>query len=102
MKTKGKYYIGTDLKFRLEIEADGFSQADDDYEIRLECGDSSLTIPKSEIVEGADGFYMLVDSSMLESGLVKMIVLAKVNDDDFEKGYRREVAVANLCYICKP
>jgi len=98
MKLNG-YYVGTDLKFLLEIKVPGFSMDDDDYEIRLESESGQLTITKSEIVEGEEGHYMLVDSNRLGTGLVRMIVTAKVNDSDFPKGFRREVAVCDLCYI---
>lgn len=98
MKLNG-YYVGTDLKFLLEIEAPGFSQDEDDYEIRLESDDAQVVIPKSEIVDGEDGHYLCVDSTRLGTGLVKMIVTAKVSDSDFKKGYRREVLVRDLCYI---
>ena len=101
MKTKDKYYVGTDLKFLLKIESPGFSQADDDYEVTLVCGDKRVVIPKSKIVEGSDGYYMLVDTDELDSGLVRMIVTAKVIDNDFEKGYRREVEARDLCIIKK-
>ena len=101
MKTKDRYYVGTDLKFLLKIESPGFSQDDDDYEVTLISGGKSVTIPKSDIVDGADGHYLLVDSTQLEAGLVKMVVTAKVTDEDFEKGYRREVEVKDLCYIKK-
>lgn len=101
MKTKDRYYVGTDLKFLLKIEAPGFNMADDEYEVRLESEGRTLTIQKSDMVEGEDGFFLLVDTTELGDGLVKMIVTAKVIDDDFPKGYRREVVVQDLCYIRK-
>lgn len=100
MKLNG-YYVGTDLKFLLTIEAPGFNQDEDDYEIRLESDDAQVVIPKSEIVDGEDGHYLCVDSTRLGTGLVRMIVMAKVSDSDFKKGYRREVLVRDLCYIKK-
>lgn len=101
MKTKDRYYVGTDLKFLLEIKAPGFSMTDDEYEITLKSESNTVTIPKSEMVEGEDGFFLLVDTTKLGEGLVKMVVTAKVVDDDFPKGFRREVMVQDLCYIKK-
>ena len=72
------YYVGTDLKFKIDITAEGFNQSEDEYEIKVVCGNQSGT------------------------GLIKLIVTAKVPDEDFDVGYRREVTVHELCYIRKP
>ena len=100
------YYVGTDLKFKIELEADGFDQLDDEYEIKVVCGNKSQTITKEDIVTDGENFYMLIDTTQFGGGLVKVIVTAKVPDDDFTddpwNGVRREVGVEELCYIKKP
>ena len=95
-----EYYIGTDLKFKIDITASGFSQADDDYKIKVVCNGKSMIINKEDVVEGDDGYYILIPSDQFQPGLVKIIVTATVDDDDFVEG-RREVEVKDLCYIKK-
>ena len=97
------YYVGTDLKFALRINAQGFSQDEDDYDITLVCGNKKINITKDDIVRGEDNeHYLLVDTSQFSPGLVRAIVTAKVPDEDFPTGVRREVDRKDLCYIMKP
>lgn len=93
------FYVGTDLKFRLDIEASGFSQDADRYEVTLIQGNQKWDVPASDIVEGEDGHYLLVDTTQFRNGLVRMVVTAYIKDNDFPKGVRREVAAMDLCYI---
>lgn len=96
------YYVGTDLKFKIDITAEGFNQSEDEYEIKVVCGNQSQTITQDDIVEDEDGHYILIDTTQFGTGLIKLIVTAKVPDEDFDAGYRREVTVHELCYIRKP
>ena len=98
---ESKYFIGTDLKFKITITADGFDQSSDDYKIELYCGNTQITINKSDIYTDPDtgDFYLLVETSKLRPGLLKMVVTAYVNDDAFPSGVRKEVTVQNIAYI---
>lgn len=96
------YYVGTDLKFKIDITAEGFNQSEDEYEIKVVCGNQSQTITQDDIVEDESGHYILIDTTQFGTGLIKLIVTAKVPDEDFDVGYRREVTVHELCYIRKP
>lgn len=103
---QGSYYVGTDLKFKIDITAEGFDQTQDDFEIKVVCGSKTQIITQDDIVEDEDGQYILIDTSQFNTGLVKLIVTAKVPDENFNEfpwnGYRREVTVHELCYIKKP
>lgn len=93
------YYIGTDLKFFIQIEATGFSMDDDEYSIVLRCNGREV---KGDVVEGDNGeHYLIVDSSQFGSGTLKMIVYAEVPDEDFPDGARTEVASIDLCELRK-
>lgn len=94
-----KYYIGTDLKFKLEITASGFDQGTDEYTIDLYSGSKRITVTQDQIIDDGDGFYLLVPTSQLKPGVLKMVVTAKVPDGDFPSGYRNEVTVQNLAYL---
>ena len=96
------YYIGTDLKFAINITAEGFDMDTDDYEIILRCGGKRITVPKSEIVVGENNtHYLLVNTDEFTGGTLRMVVKAQVPDDDFDDGYRAEVAAIDLCVIKK-
>ena len=99
MENKESYYVGTDLKFKLDVAGAGFSQEADDYEVTLVCNGQRKTVPSEDIVIGDEMFLLLVDTTRFGNGLLSAVVTAKVPDDDFEAGYRREVDVIDLCTI---
>ena len=102
MSNKEGYYVGTDLKFAINITASGFNMNRDDYDIKIVCGNRTKTVTQDDIVEGDNNtHYLLIDTSEFSGGLIKLIVTAKVPDDDFENDYRREVTVHDLCYVKK-
>ena len=94
-RVNGKTYFGTTPKYVLEIDS-GVPMADIDFEVRLVCGDNSLTVRKSEMPVDRDGkFYLCFDTRRLGVGWVKAIVTATIPDSDFSDGRRREVYVVN-------
>lgn len=94
------FYIGTDLKFKIDIKAEGFDMEFDDFSIMLKCGNDTLDLPDECIVSDGDGgYYILVDTSVFTSGPLQMIVTAYVPDDDFPTGIRHEVVKVDLCRI---
>ena len=98
---ESKYFIGTDLKFKITITAEGFDQGSDNYKIDLYCGNTQISIPKEDIYQDpdTDDYYLLVETSKLRPGLLKMVVTAYVPDDAFPSGIRKEVTVQNIAYI---
>lgn len=106
-----EYPLGTTLKFVVNLTAEGFSQATDEYEIVIVCNNKRITIPKANVIEGLDNnYYITVDTSQFQSGLVKAIAYAMIPDADLSRvvdgqyvpGYRREVGSIDLCYLVKP
>lgn len=96
------YYVGTDLKFLVEITADGFDMNEDNYTIELRCGRVSKTVLKSDIVnagEENENHYLVIDTREFGSGMLTAIVHADVPDDDLPGGLRHEVTVLELCRI---
>ena len=91
-----RYYLGSDLKFKIEITASGFDQATDDYTIDLYCGNKKIVYTKADIVEQDGEHYLLVNTSLLKPGTMKLVITAMVPDDTFNSGVRREVEVINI------
>lgn len=92
---KDSYYVGTDLKFLVNVEASGFTFGEDECTIVLRCNGKEVP---GDVVEGEDNqHYLIIDTSQFGSGLLKMIVYADVPDEDFPDGTRREVAALDLC-----
>ena len=91
----GSTYYGTTPKYKLAIDAD-IPMSEFDFNVKLECGDNSITIPKSEMPIGRDdSYYVCFDTTRLGVGKVKAIVTAFIPDSDFESGTRKEVFVIN-------
>ena len=95
------YYIGSDLKFQIDITATGFNQQEDDYTIDIYCGDSVLHYDQDDVISHEGKFYLPVPTANLEPGMLRIVVTAKVPDDDFDGGIRKEIAVRNLKYLKK-
>lgn len=95
------YYVGNDLKFKIEIECAGFSMQDDNFIINLVQNNKSVEVRKSQLIEDDNNYYLPVDTTQFKPGTVKMVVTAYVPDDDFPNGIRREVAVSDLFTVKK-
>lgn len=93
------YYIGTDLKFKIDIQAVGFDMDVNDYSIVLKCGNQRVAVSKSNVVTDGGDHYLLIDTTQFASGVLTLIVTANVTDSDFPGGVRREVDVKKLCII---
>lgn len=93
-------YIGTEFKFVLDIQADGFSMETDDFNVVLKRGGKSLKLEKEDLVEDEHGvFYVCFDSAELGKGNIVAIITAYVPDDDFEDGFRTEVMKIDLITV---
>lgn len=94
-----RYYLGSDLKFKIEITASGFNQATDEYHIDLYCGNKKISYTQADIYEEGGNYYLLVNTDLLKPGTMKLVITALVPDDSFESGVRREVEVKNIGVI---
>ena len=84
-------FIGTDLKFILEIESPGFDMDRDEFEVLLEGGEGSVLLRKQDMVSDGENWYRCFSTKSLGAGLIRATVTAHVPDDDFEDGIRDEV-----------
>lgn len=97
-----EFFIGTDLKFRFEIEAEGFDIKSDKYSLVLRQGCSTMKVAAENIIDDGDGnYYLLVDTRSLKDGLLELIVTVDIPDEDFKSGVRQEIAKVRLCIIKK-
>lgn len=87
-------YLGTDLKYRLAIEAEGFSMVSDYFNVVITNGVNSIKITKDDCAtDGQGNYYIMFNSSDLGPGVVKAIITAYVPDNDFPDSFREEVFV---------
>ena len=94
------YYIGTDLKFKIDIQCAGFQMQRDDFSITLHQPNKNVTLHKTDLLEDENhDFYLTLNSNDFAPGIIQMIVEVKVADSDFEDGFRNEVTVIDLCKI---
>lgn len=93
-------YIGTDLKFAIDIQCEGFSMLEDNFYILLKNNMRKITITKDDLIydDQEQTWYLCFDSSELGVGDITMVVYAEVPDIDFE-GSRTEVYRTILCRI---
>lgn len=96
-----EYYIGSDLKFKIDINATGFNQETDPYDIDVYCGKKRLHFTQEHVKWCDDNFYLPVPTDKLAPGQLKIVITAHVPDDDFDDGYRDEIIVKKLRYYIR-
>jgi len=116
------FYKGTEIKFKVDLQCAGFSMAEDNFQLNIVSGKTSVTIEHlyedtiggfhEDVVvtpEGCgslskvgDDFYAYVDTNVLAVGAVKVIATAQVDDSGATGGKRQEVAVCQLCNLVNP
>lgn len=95
-----KIYKGTELKYMLNIEAQGFSMDDDDFEVTLISNRKRVTIKKDEMVIDEQGHFLFCfDTELLGTGDIILEITAYVPDDDFPDGLRTEKNKMMLCRV---
>lgn len=93
-------YQGTELKFTLDIQSDGFSMADDDFKVVIKNTKKSVTIPKADmILDENENYLFTVDTGFMGTGEYWITTIAYVPDDDFDDGLRTEVQKQLLCVV---
>ena len=96
------YYKGTELKPKIELTAQGFSMTNDEFEIEVKSGRSSITMEKEDLIVKNGEYYAYIDTNELQAGTLKLIATLHVPDSDAPDGIRNEIAVTNLCSIVNP
>jgi len=118
------YYKGDEIKFEIKLEAPGFSMDDDDFDIEVKSGNTSVKgykdAPKSqdadvvifketetvqpETPEGEEPqdpvtvstWYAIVDTSKLALASMRVIATAYIVDANANDGVRKNIAVQTL------
>lgn len=85
-------FLGTEKKYLLEIESDGFDMERDDFEVDIKRGPKTIHLEKSDLIKDTEGnFFITFDTAELGAGGASMTVTAHVPDTDFPDGIRDEV-----------
>ena len=90
---EGEYYIGTSIKILLSITGSGFDQDSNEYEVVATCGGKSVTYTQEDVYIENNNHYLCIDTDLFKPGTLKLVITAKVPDDAFPRGYRKEVDV---------
>lgn len=93
---KDRAFVGTEVKYLVQIEAAGFDMTTDDFTITIRRGQKERTFQKSELVEETDAqmnkhYYICFDTAEFGPGVLTCIIRAYVPDTDFPDGIRTEV-----------
>ena len=95
-----KYFVGTELKIAIEIVCEGFDMNVDDWYCTVKKSNKSVVCDKEHnVAHDNDGWYLLVDSSILGSGRYDLVVDIDVPDSDYEDGLRHETYKQELFYV---
>lgn len=86
-------FVGTDLKFAIDITSDGFDMTRDDWTATVVCGKRKVVCqPDKGAFQGEDGkWYITFNTSDLGAGEYFLIVDIDVPDTDFPDNLRHEV-----------
>lgn len=96
-------FLGTELKFKIDIEAQGFSMTDNDFTVEIVRGSKRKMFAKSDLVNDGEGnYYVCFDTAEFGAGSIYAIVTAFVPDSDFPDMLRTEVQEVNLLTIKIP
>lgn len=93
-------YVGTRLKFVVDIVSEGFSMDTDDFKVVIRSTKAEKVIPKSEMLVTEDEKYLFtVDTLEMGTGDYTVSTFAYVPDADFGDGVRIEVTKQLLCVV---
>ena len=99
MVEQEKVYVGTKLKFFIEISSPGFSIEDDNFTVDIIRGNNVIHFEKHELDFTDEGFFLCFDTSKLGVGIISAKVVAYVPDSDFDDGIRTEVVRVDLAKV---
>ena len=101
MNTKNIIQRGTEPKYLIEIDREGFDMSTDDFAVRLSYGmqGGSITITKSDMRQGIDGKWLMCFSTDDMVGAVTASCMIQVPDNDIPGGTMAEVDRQILCFV---
>lgn len=87
---ESRIYKGTEVKFLIELECEGFDITRDDFNVEIVRGSVSQLIEKADMPHDDDGYYLCFDTADFGTGVICAIITAFVPDTDFADGFRTE------------
>lgn len=96
--TNNKYHIGTEMKLNISVDPIGdITMETYDFVVEVFCSPSKvLTISKEDAIKvDANNYIVLIDTTALGTGKVKVKLTAIIPDDDFSDGFRTEIAIVD-------
>ena len=100
MISNEEVYIGTKLKYLIEIGSAGFAMERDRFTVDILRGQNSMHFEKFDMeMDDQGNWYVCFDTLALGTGKITAKVTAYVPDTDFEGGIRTEVTKIDLINI---
>jgi hypothetical protein len=114
------FYQGQEVKFKLDITADGFSMDNDPFDVQVTSGRTSVSGSKaiaydSEndqtakqgsaevcITKSGEDWWVVVKTDTLAIGSMRVIITAHVTDTSAYDGVRNDISVNQLGTLVKP
>ena len=96
---------GSEFKINVNMDPiDGNSMSNTFFKCIFSCGDKSITLDKDDMIQVNDNNYVApLNSSKLGIGNIKIRYEVDIPDEDFDDGYRHEIAIINTgINIIKP
>lgn len=95
---KDSVFLGTELKLNIHIDPIGsITMEDYDFEVEVYCSSAfSVKVPKEKAIKvDKDNYIILIDTTELGTGKVKLKITAYIPDEDFSDHLRTEVTYVN-------
>ena len=100
MLSNDEIYIGTKLKYLLEIGCSGFNMDEDRFTVDIMRGPNTIHLEKEDLEMDENGcWYVCFDTMELGTGVVTAKVTAYVTDTDYPDEIRTEVQKIKLVNI---
>ena len=114
------YFKGDEVKFAINIEFPGFSMDDDEFDIEVKSGNTSVkgyknpeeespglvifkeTVQEPETEEEVSTWYAIADTQSLATGTMRVIATAYIVDANANDGVRKDINVSTLGKLVDP
>ena len=103
------FYKGDEIKFSIELQAQGFSMDDDDFDIEVRSSRGGPVMRASKNASAEDGsliiyesdgtWYGIVDTTDMTVGDLSVVATAHVPDAHANDGIRRQSDIKPLCSL---
>ena len=94
--------VGTEVKFAVSLEAQGFSMSDNDFTLYIMKGRNIVKeYQKADMVVEDDTYLLCIDTKEIGIGTFDLAVNAQVPDRHFQDSYRTEIERVPLMTVKK-